>query len=271
MSKSGNKSKIYTFYYQPKNIISVGKNYIPVWAGKNERPEVSGITGDDTGENISAKNKYYSELSGLYWVWKNTNSDIVGSCHYRRYFTVYDEPYLYRVKRLFYFPLGLWKKRFGLIYTNNFNYWKTRILSEKDLLNLLNNYDAIMPLRRILKNSIKNHYEKFHNPEDLVLLHKILSEFYPEYLLTFEEILNGNRLLANNMFILKWETFDELMNWLFFILFKFEDKIDMENYTGYQQRIFGFLSERLITLWIIHNKLNYKELPLIYFKKLKNN
>ena len=29
-----------------------------------------GYPGDDTGENISDKNCYYSELTGLYWVWK---------------------------------------------------------------------------------------------------------------------------------------------------------------------------------------------------------
>ena len=45
-----------------------------------------GYLADDTGDNISAKNCYYSELTGLYWVWKNVKDlDYVGVCHYRRY------------------------------------------------------------------------------------------------------------------------------------------------------------------------------------------
>lgn len=41
---------------------------------------------DDTGEHISEKNPYYNELTGLYWVWKNTDTPYSGICHYRRQF-----------------------------------------------------------------------------------------------------------------------------------------------------------------------------------------
>ena len=68
---------------------------------------------------------------------------------------------------------------------------------------------------------------------------------------------------------MKKAMFNELMNWLFTILFSFEKRCELNKYSGYQERIFGFLSERLITLWVIHNKINYKELPLIYFKSQK--
>lgn len=41
---------------------------------------------DDKGVNISEKNPYYNELTGLYWVWKNTDIPYSGICHYRRQF-----------------------------------------------------------------------------------------------------------------------------------------------------------------------------------------
>ncbi len=262
--------KIFVFHYKPGSVIVNKPEYSQLWAGKNGAEKYEGFIGDDTGDNISDKNRYYSELTGLYWVWKNTKSEIVGSCHYRRYFTIANEPVLYRLKRLLYFPAGLWKKRFGLIYTQNLKFWKLKIISENEIVNLLEKYQAILPIRRKLKYSIEKHYSRYHNIEDLYLIEKILKSKHPEYLDSYKTVLKGNRLFANNMFILKWETFEKMMEWLFSILFKFEEETDLKEFNGYQERIFGFLSERLITVWIFHNDINYKELPLIYFKKLKS-
>lgn len=261
--------KIYTFYYQPTNRIQIAEEYEAIWAGKNGAEEQKGFTGDDTGDNISKKNKYYSELSGLYWVWKNTTADIVGSCHYRRYFTSQREPLLYKLKRLLYFPAGLMKKRHGLIYTGNIDFWQPRILRENDIKTLLDQYDAILPERRKLRYSIREHYIRYHNCEELDLIENILEEMYPEYLSTYHDVFKQNRLFANNMFILHKATFNNLMEWLCSILFEFEKRCELDSFTGYQERILGFLSERLITIWVIHQKLNYIELPLIYFKRLK--
>ncbi len=237
--------------------------------GNQNRPAEHGFKTDDTGDNISAKNKYYSELTGLYWIWKNENSDIIGSTHYRRHFTAVSEPFFYKLKRLSYYLIGLHKKRFGLIYTGNPKFWEEKILSPAEIKEILNEYEAIMPTRRKFKYSIKEHYRRYHNLEDLKAIERILKEDYPAYMTSFEKVLEGNRLFANNMFILKYDAFNELMTWLFDILFKLEKAFDLHKYTGYQERIFGFLSERLITIWIEHHQINYRELPLIYFKKFK--
>ena len=96
------------------------------------------------------------------------------------------------------------------------------------------------------------------------------AEKYPEYLPAFEAVLQGNRLYANNMFILKREQYQKFMPWWFGMMFEFERRIDLENYTGYQKRILGFIAERLLTVWFKKEQLNCKELQLIYFKKFKN-
>ena len=61
------------------------KTYLPLQVGSASHDHLGYLT-DDSGDNISALNCYYSELTGVYWVWKNVkDKDIVGVCHYRRF------------------------------------------------------------------------------------------------------------------------------------------------------------------------------------------
>jgi hypothetical protein len=261
--------KIFSFHYQPGQAIVEDSPYINVWAGRNHSLIESNLVGDDIGDNISDKNKYYSELTGIYWAWKNNSTDIWGTCHYRRFFTVFPEPVNYKIRRICYYLIGIGRKRHGLIYTSNYNYWKNKIIDNNDILKLFSDYDAIMPVRRKFKYSIGKHYSRYHNIDDLKLLREILNDNSPELIGSFDSMLKQKRLYANNMFILKNDQFEKLMNWLFGILFEFEKRINLSDYQGYQERIFGFLSERLITCWFIQQNLRVKELNLIYFKKLK--
>lgn len=51
--------------------------YLPLHVGAEGKFDASGkpldlgYTKDNTGENISEKNSYFCELTGLYWAWKN--------------------------------------------------------------------------------------------------------------------------------------------------------------------------------------------------------
>ena len=54
--------------------------YIPLQVG-SEGKEDYGYIRDNTGDNISAKNLNYCELTGIYWLWKNMECEVIGVCH----------------------------------------------------------------------------------------------------------------------------------------------------------------------------------------------
>ena len=263
------KIKVYVFYYKKDSILKSNQIYQPVMAGNALLSGNKTIPGDDSGENISEKNPYYSELTGIYWVWKNTSQDVTGACHYRRFFTALPEPLLYKLKRILYYPLGLYRKRRGLIYTEKVDRFLHRILTREQLENLLLQYDAVLPQARQLKYTVETHYRRYHNINDLKILEAVLADLYPDYLDAYNLVLKGKRLHSNNMFILKEVNYQEFMKWWFDVLFEFENRIDLDSYTNYQKRIFGFIAERLLNVWFKKKQLNCVELPVIYFKRLK--
>lgn len=261
--------KIYTFFYKNGSVIKSDQTYQPIMAGKALLTDQTDMPGDDTGENISDRNNYFSELTGIYWVWKNTKNDIVGTCHYRRFLMAKPYPILHRLKHMLLATMRINKKKQGLIYTRNINLFKDRIIGEDEILEILENHDAILPKSRKFRYSIQEHYHRYHNDTDLPIIREIIGEKYPDYLESFDGVLQHNELYANNMFIMKHSDFELFMQWWFGILFEFERRTEMSGYTGYQERVIGFLAERLLTVWFKHSKLKVKELPVIYFRNLK--
>lgn len=266
---NNNNCKIYVLHYKNGEPFPDIHGYIHILAGKETNTQPSNLRGDNTGDNISAKNSFYSELTGIFWIHKNQSSDIIGTCHYRRFFTAKGEPLKYKLKRLLYYFVGLNIGRHGLIYTSNQKYWVNRILTCEEAIQYLDEFDAIMPIKRKLRQTVECHYKKYHHVSDLQLLRNIIEEKMPDYASSFEATLQQKRLYANNMMVMKRQNFDALCNWLFMLLFEFEKRVDLTNFVDYQQRIFGFLSERLITTWVNHHHLKVKEFPLIYFKHFK--
>lgn len=261
--------RIYSVHYKPGRILKENGLYQPIMCGNILCDSREFPVRDNTGEHISDKNSYYSELSGVYWVWKNTNQQVTGICHYRRFYTAQPEPLLYQAKRLLYYVSRVANKRHGLIYTQNTRFFLSRILNHEELQVLLKNYDGILPQARKLRHTVKEHFKRYHDVKDLELLETIIREKYPEYVDAFDAVLQGKLLYANNMFILKDHHYQRFMEWWFDLLFEFEKRTGMEKYVGYQKRIMGFIAERLLTVWFKKNQLHCKELRLIYFKNLK--
>lgn len=211
--------------------------YHPLWVGQGYDPS-SNFLSDNTGKNISGKNSSFCELTGLYWAWKNDvfhSVDYIGLAHYRRYFK------------------GNGEKLKG-----------KSILSKENIITLFEKYDCILPKKRnYFIETVYSHYKHAHNIRDLDITKEIIKEYYPEYIDSFEEIIPGKKLHLYNMFIMRKDYFEQYCNWLFDILFKLEEKIDITNYDNYQKRVFGFIAERLFNAWINYHKLKIKEVPII--------
>jgi hypothetical protein len=181
--------------------------------------------GDDTGDNISDQNCYFSELTGMYWVWKNVSSDVVGICHYRRYLLDHD----------------------GCLFT------------EASIAPVLANHDVITTKNLQLNFPYEEGFASHHKRIYLDTTAEVLRELYPEYDRTYKRLVHEKHTYFGNMLIMKKTLYDAYMEWLFAILFGVQKRVKVEEEDSYHRRIFGFVSEFLQYVWIVHNNLKVYE------------
>lgn len=193
---------------------------------------------DSSGTNISDKNKYYCELTALYWFWKNKamKYDVVGLCHYRRFFSR--------------------------------NFWsllKNKKIENYDINCMLNEGTVILPRPFKWKNSVGEMYYKFGDGKkaDLDLMIEIIKEKYPSYYESILKILKSHSASYCNMFIMTYTDLNNYCRWLFDILFTLEKRTDLTGYSVQEQRIYGYLSEILLNVWVEKNEMKIKYLPML--------
>ena len=197
--------------------------YLPVFVGKDLHPDVNHtFQGDNTGDNISKENAHYNELTAIYWGWKNLEVDALGLVHYRRY-------------------LSLNKKKS-----------LDAVLSSQQVQKLLNQYDIILPQKRnYYIETNESHYLHAHEHEPFNVMRQVIKQDYPEYQDAFETVMKRTWAHMFNMFIMKKQPLDEYLTWMFDVLHKVEARIDISSYSTYEQRVYGFLSELLLDVWLI--------------------
>lgn len=196
---------------------------------------------DDTGENISAKNKSYCELTGQYWVWKNEKADYYGFYHYRRYFSFVFEKYPYMIYN---YPDEATLKKMG--------YQKAQMDA------IISRYDIIVPQAENMYETAWQNYSRapHHYIEDLQLAANLVKERYPDYTSAVDQYLSGTRLYLKNMYIMKHELFHQYCGWLFDILEQFDQRNNWQKYNENTAalRVNGYLAERLFGIWYTHLK-----------------
>lgn len=179
--------------------------------------------------NIADKNSNYCELTALYWIWKNDHiSKYKGLCHYRRYFT-----------------------------NSFFSHKEEYFLKNEDFNRLFEKgIDIILPEMQYFTRTASENYLRCGYQKDLDTTEKVIAEKYPDYLKDYYMVMNGNKSYLTNMMVAKSSVFDSYCEWLFDILFEVEKRTDLTGYSKQEARIYGYISERLLTVWVYHN--NYK-------------
>ncbi len=170
---------------------------------------------DNTGNNISLKNRQMCELTAMYWIWKNAKEDIVGLEHYRRRFVL---------------PDG----------------WEEVIVKGEA--------DVILPVPLYVHPCLKGNYCNRHLEYIWEEMMHSLEKFYPECINSAKDFFDNTGCYSPcNMLIAKREVFNDMCQWLFPILFEVMDKCGIIDDT-YQNRYPGFLSERLISFYFFYHE-----------------
>jgi hypothetical protein len=208
-----------------------------------------GYLHDSDGEdNISEKNPSYCELTALYLLWKTSQADFAGLCHYRRFLGKGCLADLAEVTGTYI------KKR----------HIQALILEEKDIKRDLQSRDIILA-RHYFPYPV-NVYEnllRFVYPADIEALVRTIRQDFPEYTETLQQVLMSSNISYCNMFITRRETLDRYCSWLFDVLGRVEKQVDISAYDAQHARVFGYLAEILLNVYVRHQGLSVKEVPTI--------
>lgn len=210
---------------------------------------------DADGESISHKNAQYSELTGWYWVWKNvTNVDIVGLCHYRRYFFLCPDHPNFTAQKLYLEPnpdnlAMLTAPAIGCIVED-----------------ALANADAVVPRRQSLPSSLAEHYAQFHRREDWATFIAAIRATSPDLKDEVAWFDGVSRPYWYNMMIARKPFFDSYMSRLFALLGWMERERPFAGH-GYQGRAPAFLAERFFSFFLHATKARVIEVPVAVTEK----
>lgn len=227
--------------------------YLPLHVGAEGKKDAEGhdldlgYVKDNTGDNISSRNATFCELTGLYWAWKNLDSDYIGLVHYRRY-------------------MGYGRKR-GDPFAN--------ILTLDQILPDLGKIRVFVPGKmHYFIETLYSHYAHTHYAVHLDMTRAIIREKYPEYLQSYDRIMKRTSAYMFNMMIMDRELLDEYCRWIFDILFTLEKKGSDQQLSAFQGRLYGRVSELLFNVWLDHKitteeirPSQVKEIPIVYIEK----
>lgn len=241
--------------------------FIPIQGGAALNKPLPGVRGDNTGDNISKLNPMYCEMSAMYWAWKNApKTDYIGFFHYRRLFN-FGLPLA---------PEAHWSER------NFFDFNKETIKrfgwDYDTIIKAIDGADIVMPHIEDVQRppewkepgTLYEHYRNCHVSRDINLTMKVIKDLYPEDSEITEKVMGSTRGYFCHMFIMKWEIFQEYMEWLFNITMKVTSQIDLDapiyKFDSHERRVSGFIGERIINIFV--EKKRYQGAKIMELERL---
>lgn len=216
--------------------------YKIIHAGREGKEDL-GYPGDDTGDNISRLNLYINEITALYWFWKNTKHTTLGLAHYRRFFTESDDP----------------KFAYEKILTNDA---AQKILKDYDII-VSELYCGGLTQREFIVNDCGKELTNLGEN----ILRKYILQAQPDYLDAFEYVMNSPTFYKCNMFVTRRNVLDAFCKWLFSFIIDATDEVlrtvNLQGLPWSPRRLMSFLAERMLTVWLIKNRLRIKELTIM--------
>ena len=171
------------------------------------------MIGDDTGDNISALNPYYCELTAQYWAWKNLDCEYVGLCHYRRYFE--------------------------------------KEITVDNVEKVMNGADVLLLEYRYSRFSLLKVLACYLIPEEMMIFYIYMKQYHEDIFPEFDKFFaKGYVMYPCNMFLCKKTIFDDFAKWQFGIL---EDLRKIYRFSGYSHcnRVLGYIAENLLPFYMI--------------------
>lgn len=254
--------KIFVTYYKPYdnsyNVLKDSNFMVPIQVGRaiEKEPFMGGqlsdedvswlherMIGDDTGDNISAKNREYDVLTAYYWVWKHYkeigNPKYIGFAAHRKWLYVNPSGYKSFV--------GVVDERAASVYQD--------VLDKHKVITYYGGVD------------LYKHYEISHVISDLDVMIKIIKREYPEMSEIVDEVLFDQKHDHSlwNFWIMEKELAFDYFEKLFHVISEVEKEIgeEIKQRDFSTRRAYGHLAERFFPIWLEY-QIKYKKISPFY-------
>ncbi|MCK0168323.1 DUF4422 domain-containing protein [Jannaschia sp. S6380] len=230
------KTAVYAAFHAPAPVIDADF-VVPIHVGRaRAAAPLDGMIGDDTGDNISARNPAYCELTALYWAWKNDRTSArIGLMHYRRMLDM----------------AGTAEGAQAELFVPRFDARDWAARTSDWLAEHGDDWDVILPRRHTMGRTVETNYRRGHAPADFDRLRAVIAEFHPAHLDAFEAEAAHRRIYLGNIFLMRRDIFDGYCEWLFDILERVAvTDLQRTHYSPTQARYLGFLAERLLGVYM---------------------